>query len=159
MFDKIGFLGTQAPLFMDIITVYFAVMPILLLVSIYFAIKKKYQLHFISQGIILTTALVITVFFEIGVRITGVFSQFAKTSYFSYETILIFLIIHIIIAILAVGGWLYLFISSYKRFKLSGYKAFENTNHKKIGMSIFLALTVSSVMGICIYLALFVIQN
>ena len=155
MFSTTGFLGTQAPLFMDIITVFFAVMPFLLLVSVVFAVKKKYALHFISQAIILASALVITILFEIGVTVTGVFAQFAKTSSFSYDSILIFLVIHIIIAVLAVAGWLYLFVSSYKKYKAHGYAAFENTNHKKIGKAIFLALTISSVMGICIYYALF----
>lgn len=151
-----GFLGTKAPLFMDIITIFFAVMPIILLISVSFAKAKNYKLHFASQAIALALALVITVFFEVCVRISGGFLEWSKNANVNYDFILTFLVIHIFIAILAVGGWLYLFISSYKRYKALGYEGFKNTNHKKIGLSIFLALTISSAMGVYIYYALFI---
>jgi putative membrane protein len=66
---------------------------------------------------------------------------------------LIFLIIHILIAIAAIGGWLFLFISSYKQYKNNTLNA---TQHKKIGKAIFIALSISSIMGVCIYFFLFV---
>ena len=53
---------------------------------------------------------------------------------------------HILIAIAAVGGWLFLFISSYKDYKNN---SFDGKKHKKIGKAIFVALTISSIMGIC----------
>ena len=53
MFEQSGFLGTKALLYMDIVTIYFAIFPFLLFSSIYLAIKKDYSKHFISQTIIL----------------------------------------------------------------------------------------------------------
>jgi putative membrane protein len=153
MYYSQGFLGTSAPFYLDLITVYFGILPFLLGFSIYFAIKKEYGKHFISQSIILSITLILTVIFEIGVRITGGFLEYSKHSNISFDFMVIFLGIHIQVAIIAVAGWLFLFISSYKDYKNNKLDA---TKHKKIGKAIFLALTISSIMGIFIYLFLFV---
>ena len=42
LFSK-GFLGTSAPFYLDLATVYFAVLPLLLAFSIYYAVKKEYK--------------------------------------------------------------------------------------------------------------------
>jgi len=156
MFSTQGFLGTKALLFMDVVTIYFALLPFLLAYSIYFAIKKEYKKHFISQSAILVLTLVLVLVFEIGVRLTGGFLEYAKESSISYDFLFMFLIVHIIIAILAVAGWLYLFISSYKEYKSNGYSNFKNTKHKKIAKAIFAALTITSIMGVSIYIFLFI---
>jgi putative membrane protein len=153
MFFSKGFLGTAAPFYLDLATVYFAVLPFLLAFSIFFAIKKQYKKHFISQAVILSVTLFIVVIFEIGIRISGGFIEYSKYSNISYDFMLVFLIIHILIAIAAVGGWLFLFISSYKQYKTN---TLNTTLHKKIGKAIFIALSISSIMGVCIYFFLFV---
>lgn len=153
MFFTEGFLGTKAPFYLDLATVYFAILPFLLAFSIYFAKQKMYEKHLVSQAIILGTTLFIIVIFEIGVRITGGFEEYSKASNISYDFMIVFLIIHILIAIAAVGGWLFLFISAYKDYVNHN---FNGKKHKKIGKAIFIALTVSSIMGIFIYLFLFV---
>lgn len=152
LFSK-GFLGTSAPFYLDFATVYFAFLPFLLAFSIFLAVKKEYKKHFISQAIILASTLIVVVIFEIGVRISGGFLEYSKYSNVSYDFMLIFLVIHILIAIAAVGGWLFLFISSYKDYKNN---KLDGKKHKKIGKAIFTALTISSIMGIFIYLFLFV---
>ncbi len=63
MFFEKGFLGTTAPLYLDITTVYFTSLPFLLAISIYFAIKKEFEKHFLSQAIILGLTLVVVVIF------------------------------------------------------------------------------------------------
>lgn len=153
MIFSTGFLGTSAPFYLDLATVYFAILPFLLAFSIYFAVKKEYKKHFISQSIILGTTLTIIVIFEIGIRISGGFLEYSKYSNVSFDFMLVFLTIHILIAIAAVGGWLFLFVSSYKDYKNN---LLDGKKHKKIGKTIFIALTISSIMGICIYTFLFV---
>jgi len=157
MFTAQGFLGTKALFFMDIVTIYFALLPFLLVYSISYAVKKEYKKHFISQSLILALTLILVLVFEIGVRLTGGFIEYAKESTVSYDFLLYFLIVHIIIAIFAVAGWLYLFISSFKEYKKNGYTNFSNTKHKKIAKAIFAALTITSIMGVSIYVFLFVL--
>jgi len=156
MFNTVGFLGTKALLYMDIVTIYFALLPLLLLISIYFAVKKRYQEHFISQAAIFVITIIMVLIFEVGVRITGGFIEYAQQSQLSYDFLVGFLIAHIIVAVASTTGWLYQIIVSYKLYKSKGFESFKTTKHKKIGKVLFAALTVNSIMGVCIYLFLFV---
>lgn len=156
MFNTVGFLGTRALLYMDIVTIYFALLPLLLLASIYFAVKKRYQAHFISQAAIFIVTVIIVLIFEVGVRISGGFIEYAQQSQLSYSFLVGFLIAHIIIAVASTSGWLYQLIVSYKFYKRKGFENFKTTKHKKTGKILFAALTINSIMGVCIYLFLFV---
>ena len=150
-----GFLGTKAPFYIDFVTIYFAIFPLLMAFTIFLAVKKKYKEHFISQAILLIVTIVIVVVFEIGLRISGGFAEYVKESDLSYIFMLSFLIIHIIIAIIALIVWVYSFITSYKLYRKNKLEKIKNSNHKKLGKLIFLGLTISSFMGVCIYIFLF----
>lgn len=156
MFSQAGFLGTEALWFMDATTIYFAILPFLLLYSVQFAINNKYKEHLISQSIILSITLFIVVVFEVGVRLSGGFLQYAKQSVLPFDFLLSFLIVHIFIALFAVCGWLYLFISTLKLYKKDKLVSIKKSKHKKIGKAIFASLCLSSLMGIFIYIFLFV---
>jgi len=154
MFFEPGFLGTRALMYMDIVTLYFAVLPFLLGFSIYQAIRNNIKLHYQSQFFILAMTIIMVLVFEIGVRLTGGFIEYAKQSPLSYDFLLLFLVIHIFIALMAVGGWIYLIIATYKSYQNG---ILENSaKHRKMGKWIFGALTLTSLMGCSIYLFLFV---
>ncbi|MGA9045802.1 DUF420 domain-containing protein [Sulfuricurvum sp.] len=153
MFFEPGFLGTRALMYMDIVTLYFAILPFLLAFSIYQAIRGNIKLHYQSQFIILAITIVMVLIFEIGVRLTGGFVEYAKQSPLSYDFLLLFLVVHIFIALMAVGGWIYLIISTYKSYQNGILEKSEK--HRKMGKWIFSALTLTSIMGCSIYLFLF----
>lgn len=155
MFEK-GFLGTSALWYMDMATLFFALLPLLLVLSIGYAIRKQYRRHFVSQIVILLMTLTMVVVFEIGVRISGGFMAFSKESSLPFTFLLSFLIVHIVIAIVAVCGWIYLVIVSYLAYQREGKHARVFQQHKKMGRWIFAALTVTSIMGCLIYVFLFV---
>ena len=113
MFET-GFLGTRAPLFMDLVTIYFALLPFLVAFSIYFVIKKRYSLHFRSQMFIFVLSMVMVVIFEIGVRVDGGFNAYMQESSLSYNGVLVYLVVHILIALLTVVAWGITIYSSYK---------------------------------------------
>lgn len=156
MFEA-GFFGTSAPLYMDIVTLFFALLPIFLGFSIYQAAKGNIQGHYRSQIAILAVTLVMVVIFEIGVRISGGFAEYVKMSSVPYDFLLIFLVVHIVIALLSVAGWMYLLASSYKLYQKEGRSGMGK--HKKMGKWIFAALTLTSAMGCCVYLFLFVLTK
>lgn len=153
MFFKSGFLGTKALMYMDIVTIYFALLPFLLAFSIYQAIRGNSTLHYQSQFLLLVVTIMMVLIFEIGVRMTGGFVEYAKQSPMSYDFLLIFLVIHILIALFALGGWIYLLISTYKSYQNGVLENKEK--HRKIGKWIFTALTATSLIGCSIYLFLF----
>jgi putative membrane protein len=153
MFFEPGFLGTRAAFYMDIVTIYFAILPFLLGLSIRQAIIGNLVLHYRSQIAILGLTVVMVILFEVGVRIEGGFVEYVKMSPVSYDFLLLFLAVHIFIALMAVGGWVYLIIASYRTYLQGGKEAMGK--HRKMGKWIFAALTLTSVMGCSIYLFLF----
>lgn len=116
---------------------------------------KKYKLHFQTQTILLATSLLIILYFEVSARVFGGFLNYADNSSLPFEFLLVYLIIHIIIATASLGGWLYLYISSFKAYRNNNFEAIKNTNHKKIGKAIFASMTLSSYMGVLLYLFIF----
>ncbi|MDD2839155.1 DUF420 domain-containing protein [Sulfuricurvum sp.] len=154
MLFKAGFLGTKALMYMDIVTLYFAVLPLLLGGSIYLAIRGNYRRHYQSQLLLLTMTVIMVLIFETGVRLSGGFALYAPQSTWSYDFLLIFLMIHILIALLAVGGWIYLIVSSYKSYINNTLT--NHRKHRRMGRWIYTALTITSIMGCSIYLFLFV---
>lgn len=155
MFFEPGFLGTRAAFFMDFVTLYFAVLPFLLGISIRQAVIGNIALHYRSQMVILGLTVVMVIVFELGVRITGGFMEYVKLSPVSYDFLLIFLAVHILIALLAVGGWVYLLVTSYRTYNQEGKEGMGK--HRRMGKWIFAALTLTSVMGCSIYLFLFLL--
>lgn len=149
-------INSNAPIYMDIMAIFFAILPFLLAFSVFLAVKKKYDLHFQTQTFILALSLVVILYFEINARLYGGFALYAKDSSFSFEFLIIYLTIHIVIATASLGGWLYLYIVSYKAHKNNDLQSIINSKHKKIGKSIFLWMSISSYMGVLLYCFLFI---
>lgn len=154
MFTEAGFLGTRALFFMDMVTLYFAILPFLLGLSIRQAVIGKITLHFRSQIVILLLTIIMVIIFELGVRISGGFIEYIKFSTISYDFFLMYLAVHIFVALMSVGGWIYLIITSYKTYRKYGRDGMGQ--HRRMGKWIFAALTLTSLMGCSIYLFLFV---
>ncbi|MBU0720054.1 DUF420 domain-containing protein [bacterium] len=150
---EIGFLGTNAPLYMDIVTVYFGLLPLLLGSAIYMAVKKKYDLHYKMQLGIFALTLLVVVIFEIGVRVSGGFNEFMKGSNADYIWMVIFMIIHILIALASVILWALLIYSAVKEYRLNATPFVKS--HKKLGKLVYAGMSITSLMGILVYYFLF----
>jgi len=148
-----GFLFTKAPLFLDIATVYFFILPFLLFFSIRYAIRGNYKKHINSQIAIFIISMVMITFFEIGMRMEGGFFVLMKQSTFEYTPLLIFLLVHIIIATMTILSWIYLIFTSYTSYKKGELIA----HHAKLGRFTVGGICITSTMGIMIYIAIFVV--
>jgi len=156
MLFETGFLGTDAPLYIDLVTVYFALLPFLLSGSIYLAIRKQFKRHYRSQIAIFIISIIMVLLFEIGVRIDGGFLMFAKESTLSMAFLSIFLAVHIAIAVMSVVLWIIVLYTSLREYKSEMEMAEFSRRHKKKSRMLFGGLTVTSIMGVMIYLFLFV---
>jgi putative membrane protein len=105
MFFEAGFLGTRAAMYMDVVTLYFALLPMLVAYAIRLAARGAYERHYRMQMVVLALTLVIVVIFEVGVRFGGGFLDYAETSGMNYGFLVVFLIVHILIAIATVAAW------------------------------------------------------
>ena len=153
---EVGFLGTRAPFFMDVVTLYFALLPFLVAFSIYLAVKGKYQKHFRSQTVVFVLTLLMVVVFEIGVRADGGFHAYMQESSISYRGAVIYLVVHILFALMTMIAWAMTIYSSYKAYKEAGMAASYFTLHKKRARWLFLAIVINSIMGTLMYPILFV---
>lgn len=156
MFDS-GFLGTTAPTYMDFITIYFAALPFLLGFAILMAIKKRYDLHYKLQVLTFLVTIIVVVIFEIGVRVSGGFNAFMQESNADYLWMTIFLIVHILVALVSTVLWSVVIYNAYKQYKMHS-KPFSRL-HKKFGKAVYAGMTFTSVSGIMIYYFLFIYAN
>lgn len=156
MLFETGFLGTDAPLYLDVVTLYFSLLPFLLAGSIYLAVRKQFVLHYRSQIMIFFITVAMILLFEISVRIDGGFLEFSKQSSFSMTFLSIFLAIHILIAVLSVILWVIVLYTSYREYQAERDREVFARVHKRKTHLLFSGLTVTSVMGVMIYLFLFV---
>jgi putative membrane protein len=152
MFET-GFLGTSAPFYMDLVTFYFGILPLLMGSAIYMAVKKRYELHYKMQLSIFVLTLFVVGVFEVGVRISGGFSAFMEQSNVNATFMLIFLVVHILIALVSVVLYSILIYSAIKEFRLKSAPIVKS--HKKLGMAVFLGMSITSIMGVTIYYFLF----
>ncbi|MDD5359114.1 MAG: DUF420 domain-containing protein [Sulfurovaceae bacterium] len=152
---KIGFLGTNAPFFMDVVTIIVALLPLLLLIGISLAKNGKYKSHKVAQIFIFIVSAIVIGYFEYGVRIGGGFEKFAKNSSLPYDFLFYFLIFHVFIAITTLFLWIrairFAFDSNY-HFRVS---SFYDTRHAKMGKYLLKWIILTGVTGIMVYVFLF----
>jgi len=153
---EVGFLGTRAPLFMDVVTIFFALTPFLVGYSIFLAIQGKYKLHLQTQLSVFILAMAMVVVFEVGMRIDGGFNAYMKESSWSYNAVLIYLVTHIIFALLTVVAWGITIYSAYKIYREEGCSSPYFKLHRKRARWVFLAIIINSIMGASLYPILFI---
>ena len=143
-----GFMGTRAPFFMDIVTLIVAVLPLLVAAAISFARNKQYKLHSYTQIFIFAFSVIVLFYFEYGVRLAGGFDAFMQDSSVSYTYAFAVLILHILIACITLGFWIYTIFWAKKLLKTN--------KHKKFGIYTFIGVVMTSLSGIWVYLLMFI---
>ncbi len=143
-----GFLGTRAPLFMDIVSVIVAFLPFLMLGIIFLAKIKKYKLHALLQGILFVVSVLVLTFFEIGVRFVGGFKNFMDGSGVGHDYAFIVLIFHIMVSVISLIIWTTTLLMAKKQLQLG--------KHKRAGWLTFIGVSMTMLTGMWVYLILFV---
>jgi putative membrane protein len=155
MFEK-GFLGTSAPLFMDMVTLIVAFLPILVYVAIIFAKKRMFKTHAVLQNILFVFSVIVVGYFELGVRVGGGFDSFMSGSDVSYTYALVVLVLHIIIATLMLFYWSITIFTGNYHFMKGLIPGRMSNYHRKVAIKTFMGIIFTSFSGIWVYLLLFV---
>ena len=150
-----GFLGTRAPLFMDVVTVIVALLPFLILGAISLAKKKKYKAHGKVQELLFWVSVLVVGFFEYGVRSFGGFEAFMEESSTSHNYALGVLIFHIIIAVVTLGFWISTLMRAKKDGATKALPGMYSISHKKAGMRTFIGIILTALTGLWVYYILF----
>ncbi len=151
-----GFLGTSAPLFMDMVTLIVAILPLLVYGAIILARKRMFKAHMIFQNIIFIFSLIIVGYFEYGVRVGGGFDAFMSESNSSYSYALVVLVLHIFIAITMLCLWTKTILAGNYNYKKSILPGKASNAHRVIAVKTFIAIIFTSFSGVWVYILLFV---
>ncbi len=152
---KTGFLGTNAPFFMDVVTIIVSLLPLLIFAAISLVASGKYKDHKIAQIFIFIVSVIVVGYFEFGIKIGGGFEEFSKNSSLPYEFLLGFLLFHIAIAVVTLILWantLYSALDSNYHFRTTG---FQTTKHGKMGKNLSKWIVLTSITGLMVYVFLF----
>jgi putative membrane protein len=153
---KAGFLGTRAPLFMDIVSVIVLLLPFLILVAISLAKNERYGAHESVQKLLFFITVVVVAFFEIGVRMAGGYKNLMEGSSVGHNYFVYVLIFHIFIAVATLVVWIMTLLRA-KRYKKERTLPGLNTNaHKKEGWRTFVGIVLTMLTGAWVYALLFV---
>ena len=153
MFET-GFLGTRALWFMDVVTLWFGLLPFLMAAAIALATRKRYTAHRQAQTALFVVTLAMVLLFEVGVRFSGGFAAYAEQSGMAFSALVALLAVHILIAVAAVGLWAWLLVDALRRFRLGGA---VGVSHKRYGLAVFAGMSVTSFLGVMIYWLLFIV--
>ena len=151
-----GFLGTKAPLFMDMVTLIVAFLPLLVYGAILFARKRMYKTHILLQNLLFIFALVVIAYFELGVRVGGGFDAFMSESSVSYTYALVVLIVHIFIAVVMSYYWSVTIFTGNFSFAKRRLPGIASKTHRLLALKSFLGIIFTSFSGVWVYLLLFV---
>ena len=151
-----GFLGTRAPLFMDVVTLIVAVLPLLVYGAIKLARHKLYKAHALTQNLIFAVSVIVVGYFEYGVRVGGGFDAFMKGSGVSHTYASIVLGLHVIIAIVTLFYWSMTISKANYQFLKKLLPGPKSNAHKILALKTFLGIVCTSFSGIWVYLLLFV---
>lgn len=155
MFEA-GFLGTRAPLFMDIVTVIVALLPFLILGVILFAKFKMYNFHGKMQRILFWISLIVVAYFEYGVRTYGGFGVLIEGSSTPHNYALLVLIAHIFIAVTTLAFWIYILQRAKRDRRMNVLPGMNTIDHKRAGIRTFMGILLTSLSGLWVYYLLFV---
>lgn len=155
MFEA-GFLGTRAPLFMDVVTLIVALLPLLVYFAILFAKNKYYKTHALLQNFIFLFSVVVIMYFELGVRVGGGFKEFVAGSGVSHTYAAIVLGVHILIATVTLFLWILLMMRTNYEFIKKFIPGIARASHIRLALKTFVGIVLTSFSGIWVYLLLFV---
>jgi len=155
MFEA-GFLGTRAPLFMDIVTLIVALLPFLMLGVISFARRRQYKVHATLQKMLFWISLIVVAYFEYGVRTYGGFNVLIEGSSTPYDYAFWVLMVHIAIAVGTLVLWVITLNRAKRDRRMNVLPGMYTMDHKSAGIRLFIGILLTSLSGIWVYYLLFV---
>lgn len=153
---EMGFLGTRAPLFMDIVSVIVLALPFLVCGAILLAKNKHYHAHERAQILLFVVSVIVVGFFEYGVRMEGGYKSLMEGSSVSHDYLLYVLIFHIMIAVSTLILWIKTLYSAKQSKKNSTLPGTLSHKHKQDGQRTFVGIVLTMLTGAWVYALLFV---
>ena len=151
-----GFLGTRAPLFMDIVSVIVALLPFLIYGAISLAKKGNYSAHESVQKFLFIVTVIVVAFFEFGVRMEGGYKNLMEGSSVGHNYFIYVLVFHILISVVTLILWVMTLYYAKRLKKESKLPGLYSEGHKKAGQRTFVGIVLTMLTGAWVYALLFV---
>lgn len=139
---NIGFLGTHAPYYIDIIIIYLSSLPILIGLSIYFAINRRYSLHHFMQIMLFIITLTLLVIFNYKINLINSIEK---------RDLTILLNIYIFLSMLLLIMWLTLLVYASEERRRKALPGLYSKSHRKSGRRVFSMMLIIVLSSIYIY--------
>lgn len=151
-----GFLGTRAPLFMDIVSIIVALLPFLIYGAIMLAKKKNYTAHEKVQKLLFIVSVLVVGFFEYGVRMEGGYKNLMEGSSVSHDYLVYVLIFHIMISVVTLVLWIITLYRGNRYKRQAALPGLYSKSHKQDGQRTFVGIILTMLTGAWVYALLFV---
>jgi len=155
LFD-IGFLGTNAPFYMDGIVVYLLLLPLLMFFSILLVTNRKYGLHRFTQTLLFVLTLSALVIFNYGIYITKNFNGLMIVNSIGEKQLFYLLVIEIVFSIFMLIMWLSLLLFSVADRRRKGLPGLYSVSHRKSGKRVFILILFPIVTSLYLYWGIYV---
>jgi len=151
----VGFWETTAPLHMDVMVSFLAILPILSGISIIFAIRRSFKLHQFTQFFFFFLTVSALGFFAYLAYYTKSFERFTQSSSIDHTLVVIALVTHAIIAISTLSLWMLSLMYALSDKKRRALPGFYSQSHAKAGKRVFKGILLTALSAIGIYWMLF----
>lgn len=146
----VGFLGTRAPYFIDIVLIVAITLPFLLMASIICAIKGYYKLHRFLQSLLFLVTLIALLMVQYELYFLSTFEAIIEKSHYNPNSAYYLYVAHTVLAAVTVILWystLHFAKEDNKRRALPGL---YSNSHKRMGRisSVFIVLTALSTVAL-----------
>lgn len=153
----LGFWQTRAPLYMDLIVSFLAILPILSGISILFAIKQKLELHQCTQFLLFFLTLISLGLFSYIVHYNKGFEFLLQESSIDSKIAFIVLFFHIIISFTTLVLWTFALMYALSDRKRRALPGIYSPSHSKSGKRVFKSILLTSLTSIALYWVLYVV--
>ncbi|MCH9741250.1 MAG: DUF420 domain-containing protein [Epsilonproteobacteria bacterium] len=150
-----GFFETRAPYFMDIFVLTKALLPVLLALTIVFAIKRRYNLHQFMQKLLFTLTLLVLIYAAYGLYAQGGIELYMAKSSINLQVGWYALVLYSTVTTIMMILWystIRFAVGDRKRRALPGL---YSSGHKKLGRVVGLTIFASALLGLVLYWVLF----
>ncbi|MEM9191015.1 MAG: DUF420 domain-containing protein [Myxococcota bacterium] len=154
-----GLFGTRATLLVDLVIIIFVVMPVALVIAIWWAKLGNHDRHRLAQGILFLTMTVAVTLLEVDIRMQGGTEALAgRAVSVDVSAVRALLLIHIGVATITWVGWLVLLATSHRRYcgkRSPALPGAFSRSHRRMGRWVFAGVTFTSVTGAGLYVLAF----
>jgi len=152
----VGFLGSRALFFEDVVVIYMALLPLLLGVSVWFAIKARYKTHRITQMLLLLLTLVALGSIQYDIHLYHTFDKLVDVSSYPSKEIFYLLMVQTFFSMLTFVMWssnIIFAVADRKRRALPGlYSSSHIKSSRRLGVVIFLTVLLTIALYWILYI-------